>query len=161
MNQCHKGHKYRFLIPIYCTNFFLLKLGFVNNTHIFKASTILSNNSYNLCSFIKKYIFNCLILKNVKQRIMSKRQAYSDRKQISNLYYLIIYTKINKATIHKEYNIYFWLRFVLYMQGIFNLKCLFIEFVSPNLSQIYFCIPEIVNTNISHHLFDYKTTFVN
>ena len=40
---------------------FLLKLGFVNNTHTSKASTILSNNSYNLCSFITKYLFNYLI----------------------------------------------------------------------------------------------------
>ena len=35
-------------------------------------------------------------------------------------------------------------KFVLCLEGIFNLKCLIIEFVILNLNQIYFCIPEIV-----------------
>ena len=29
------------------------------------------------------------------------------------------------------------------------------------LEQNKFCIPESINTNISHHVFDYKMTFVN
>ena len=35
------------------------------------------------------------------------------------------------------------------------------EFVIPNLSRIYFCLPEIYNANISHQPFDYIITFVN
>ena len=36
------------------------------------------------------------------------------------------------------------------MLGNFNLKRLFIEFVIPNLGQIYFCTPEIFEFVISH-----------
>ena len=37
---------------------------------------------------------------------------------------------------------------MLCVKGIFNLKCLLIEFVTPNLSQIYFCIPEIFKMGV-------------
>ena len=63
----------------------------------------------------------------------------------------------NKVTRYFNYNIYFWLRFVLEnamiingykfvlcVSEIFNLWGLLIEFVIPNLSRIYFCIPEII-----------------
>ena len=36
------------------------------------------------------------------------------------------------------------------MKGILNLKCLSIEFVVPNLSQVYFCMPENFKTNFSN-----------
>ena len=35
-------------------------------------------------------------------------------------------------------------------KGIFSLKYLLIEFVIPNLSQIYFCIPEIFKKHVSN-----------
>ena len=43
--------------------------------------------------------------------------------------------------------------------GIFNLKCLLIEFVIPNLSQNFFCIPEIFKTNVSNRFLSTKSTF--
>ena len=43
------------------------------------------------------------------------------------------------------------------VQEIFNLKCLLIEFVIPNLSQIYFSIQEIFKTNVSTHFFSTKS----
>ena len=78
----------------------------------------------------------------------------------------------NNSFTRKISNIYFWLRFglansmiiqgykfVLCVQGIFNLKCLLIEFVIPNLSQIYFCVHEIFKTNVSNRLYSTKSPF--
>ena len=48
--------------------------------------------------------------------------------------------------------------FVLCVQGIFNLSCLLIEFVIPNLSQIYFYIPEIFKTYVSNQFLSTKST---
>ena len=45
------------------------------------------------------------------------------------------------------------------MQGIFNFKSLFIYFVIPNLSQIYFCIQEIFKTNVSNRVLSTKSPF--
>ena len=42
---------------------------------------------------------------------------------------------------------------------IFNLKCLLIELVIPNLSQIYVCMPEIYKNECFQPVFQYKTTF--
>ena len=41
----------------------------------------------------------------------------------------------------------------------FNLKCLLIEFVITNLSQIYCCIPEIFKTNVTNRLLSTKSLF--
>ena len=43
--------------------------------------------------------------------------------------------------------------------GNFNLKCLFIEFDTPNLNLIYICILEIFQTNIWNRFLKYKITF--
>ena len=43
--------------------------------------------------------------------------------------------------------------------GNFYLKCLLTEFVMPNLSQIYFCIPEMFKLNILKPVFEYKIPF--
>ena len=80
--------------------------------------------------------------------------------------------------IHKRmlFNIYFRLRFGLtnafnnYLMikicfvcglGIFNHKCLLIKFAILNPSQIYLCIPDSFNKNISQPDLDYTITFVN
>ena len=49
-------------------------------------------------------------------------------------------------------------KFVLSMLEIFNLKCLLIEFVMPDLSQINFCISEFLNERFQPVL-QYKITF--
>ena len=41
----------------------------------------------------------------------------------------------------KKYKYSYFLFLIVYV-GIFNLKCLLIECVIPQLGQIYFCIPE-------------------
>ena len=43
--------------------------------------------------------------------------------------------------------------------GVFNLKCLLIELVIPNLSQIYFRISETSKTNIQTLLLSTKSPF--
>ena len=47
-------------------------------------------------------------------------------------------------------------KFVLCVEGIFNLKCLIIEFVILNLNQIYFCIPEIMLSKNFYEIFVFK-----
>ena len=39
------------------------------------------------------------------------------------------------------------------------IKCLLIEFVIPNMSKIYFCLPEIFKTNFSNRLFSTISPF--
>ena len=41
----------------------------------------------------------------------------------------------------------------------FNLKYLIIEIVTPNLSQFYFCLPEIFKTTDSNQFFSTKSPF--
>ena len=41
----------------------------------------------------------------------------------------------------------------------FNLKFLLIEFVRPNQSQIYFCMPEIFKTNYQNRFLNTKLPF--
>ena len=48
---------------------------------------------------------------------------------------------------------------MLCAQRTFNLKCLLIEFVIPNMSQIYFCIPEIFRTNVLNRFLGTKSPF--
>ena len=56
--------------------------------------------------------------------------------------YIFIYKttnfRLNYIFLVNKFNNYLW----LCVSGIFNLKCLLIEFVILNLSQIYFFIPE-------------------
>ena len=41
---------------------------------------------------------------------------------------------------------------MLCVEGTFNIECLLIEFVIPNLRQIYFCIREIFKTIVLNRL---------
>ena len=57
-------------------------------------------------------------------------------------------------TLLKEYDIYIFYPDLVFAIAINDhtrldicLKCLLIKFVMPNLSQIYFCLPEIFETN--------------
>ena len=71
-----------------------------------------------------------------------------------NIYFLL------KFGLANAINDYLRLKFVLCALGIFNLKCLSIKFVTPNLSQIYFCIPENNKTNVSNQFLSWCEMFV-
>ena len=47
-------------------------------------------------------------------------------------------------------NDYLKQKIVLRAHGIFNLKCLLVEFVIPNILVRFFCIPENFKTNVSN-----------
>ena len=47
-----------------------------------------------------------------------------------------------------------------FVEGIFNLKCLLIDSVIPNLSQIYFGIPEIFKTNVTNRFWVQNHLFI-
>ena len=45
------------------------------------------------------------------------------------------------------------------MYGICNLKSLLIKFVIQNMSEFYFCIPEIFKTNVENQFLCIKSPF--
>ena len=48
---------------------------------------------------------------------------------------------------------------MLCVQGLFNLKCLSIKFLIPNLNQVYFSLPETFKTNVSNRFLSTKSPF--
>ena len=81
----------------------------------------------------------------------SKELVFLKTKFISSHFkskHAIIYIFVSDLVWQIKLMIILGSKFVLCVLEIFNPKCLLIEFVIPNLSWIYFCIPESFQTNI-------------
>ena len=94
---------------------------------------------------------------------MAKNSLHATR--ISSFKYVFIVFLKKYAKIYILTQIWFGesinnlrLKIRVYVLGIFNFKCLLIEFVIPNLSKI-FCVPDSFNTNVLNRFLLYKITF--
>ena len=120
------------------------------STQIFKFWFFLpSYNPFKDSPTINKSVFNdgINIFSDSVEPIVYSGSTYAPVQQISLDWY-IYYIFLLRFGLANAINNYIMLKISVVCVESFNLNCLLVEFLMPNLSQIYFCIQEIFYRNV-------------